>query len=186
MLGNESTNNVIRFEDNSQSSSSHLSLINANSNKELLIEDMKELEKVSSDTSDNENSDEEFLDNKEIKLIQSYANIHFTNFNQDFTIEDKYNYLKLKFYNKGLDYNLPFLDWFINLLLNTDGNKINIDKIIDLNLNHILKIERETKLNHFAFFRNKPFLLNKFDNSPLALPSVIPTFKGFSKYGDED
>jgi len=185
-LGYDSTNNLIRFEDNSQSTSSHLSLVNSNSNKDFLIEETKELEKEISDTSDNENSENELSDNREINLIKRSANINFTNFNQDLNIEDKYNYLKLKFYNKGLDSNVPFLDWFINLLNNTDGNKINIDKLIDFNLNHILKIEREMKLNNLAFFRNKPFLINKFDNSPLALPSVIPIFKGLSVYGEED
>lgn len=185
-LGNDSTNNLIRFEDDYQSTSSQLSLINANSNKEGLIEETKNLEKEISDISDNENSDNELSDNIEINLIKNSANINFTNFNQDLNMENKYNYLKLKFYNKGIDYNLPFLDWFINLLINTDGNKINIDKIIDLNLNHILKIEREIKLNNLAFFRNKPFLLNKFDNSPLAFPSVIPIFKGLSINGEED
>jgi hypothetical protein len=152
----------------------------------LLIEETKEWEKEINELSDNENSDKELPDNSEIILIKNSANINFTNFNQDLNIENKYNYLKLKFYNKGLDYNLPFLDWFINLLSNTDGNKINIDKIIDLNLNHLLKIDREVKLNNLAFFRNKPFLINKYDNSPLAYPSVIPIFKAFSTYGIED
>lgn len=41
-LGDETTNNLIIFEDNSQSTSSNLSLINSNSNKELLIEETKE------------------------------------------------------------------------------------------------------------------------------------------------
>lgn len=109
-FGNDSTTDLIRFEDNYQSTSSHLSLVNSNSNNELLIEKIKELEKEISDTSDNENSDNEFSDNNEINLIKSSANINFTNFNQELNIEDKYNYLKLKFYNKGLDYNLPFLD----------------------------------------------------------------------------
>ena len=185
-LGNDSTNSLIIFEDNSQSTSSNLSLVNTNNNNQLLREEKNELEKNISEISDSENSDNELSDNIEINLIKSSANFNFTNFNKDLNIEDKYNYLKLKFYNKGLDSNLPFLDWFINLLINTDGNKINIDKIIDFNLNHILKIERETKLNNLAFFRNKPFLMNKFDNSPLAFPSVIPIFKGLYIYGEED
>lgn len=42
------------------------------------------------------------------------------------------------------------------------------------------------KLNNLAFFRNKPFLINKIDNSPLAFPSVIPIFKGLSIYGEDD
>jgi hypothetical protein len=68
----------------------------------------------------------------------------------------------------------------------TDGHKTNIDQKIEFNLNHILKMERDSQLNNLAFFRNKPFLMNKFDHSPIALPKIIPVFKGLAIYGEED
>jgi hypothetical protein len=71
-------------------------------------------------------------------------------------------------------------------LVKTDGNKTNIENLIEINLNQILKIERETQLNNLAFFRNSPFLINKIDNSPIAFPKIIPVFKGLSIYGEED
>ena len=148
------------------------------------ISNEQELARIESGDSDN--SDNEISNNIEKFLRNKMANLNFTNFNLELNLEVKYEYLKYKFYLKGLDCNLPYLEWFINLLNNSDGNKTNIDNIIENNLNHILKIERDSKLNNLAFFRNKPFLINKLDDSPLAYPNIIPIFKGNSIYGEED
>jgi len=181
-MDKETQKNLITNIDNSQIGSSqptvnYVSNINEVSN-DLELEN---IESGASDTSENERSN-----NIEKNLINKMANINFTNFNLDLNLEAKYEYLKFKFYSKGIDHNIPYLEWFINLLHKSDGNKTNIDKIIETNLNHILKIERETKLNNLAFFRTKPFLINKIDNSPLAIPNIIPVFKGLAIYGEED
>jgi hypothetical protein len=168
---------------NFSTSTSHNSLISSNSNKDnsikFLLDQIHNNESDSSDSSDsNDSSDKLFITEFQKKEFKKLDFINFSDFNKDFNLEDKYLYLKRKFYNKGIDHNIPFLDWFVNLLNNTDGTKTNIDNIIEKNLNHILKIERETQLNNLAFFRNKPFLINKFDNSPIAYPNIIPLFKG--------
>ena len=181
-LGKETPNNLITNIDNSQIGSSQ-STVNSVSNINEVSNDLEldNIESGTSDTSENERSN-----NIEKNLINKMANIKFSNFNLELNLEAKYEYLKFKFYSKGIDHNIPYLEWFINLLTKTDGNKTNIDKIIETNLNHILKIERESKLNNLASFRTKPFLINKIDNSPLAFPNLIPIFKGLAIYGEED
>lgn len=181
-MGKETENNLITNIDNtqiviSQSTVNSLSNINEISN---------ELELASIESGDSDNSDNEHSNKIENNFRNKMANINFTNFNLELNLEVKYEYLKYKFYLKGIDHNLPYLEWFINLLNNNDGNKTNIDNIIETNLNHILKIERDSKLNNLAFFRNKPFLINKLDNSPLTYPNIIPVFKGNSIYGEEE
>lgn len=181
-MGKESKNKLISNFDISKPSSSHQSLIYSNSNKDNLIE--IDLENI--DTSEGDKSESDTSNNIEINLNNNIDNIKFNNFNLELNLEDKHKYLIEKFYNKGIDSNLPLLDWFIKLLVKTDGSKKNIDNLIETNLTHILKIEREAQLNHYGFFRNKPFLINKTDNSPIAIPSIVPVFKGFSNYGEED
>nr|YP_009739342.1 hypothetical protein [Tricholoma bakamatsutake]QIC20186.1 hypothetical protein [Tricholoma bakamatsutake] len=182
-MGNERQNITNSDNYNSSTSTSHNSLISSNSNKDnstkFLLDQNHKNDSDSSDSSDsNESSDKLFKKEFQKKEFQKLDFVNFSDFNKDFNLEDKYLYLKIKFYNKGIDHNIPFLDWFVNLLNNTDGTKSNIDNIIEKNLNHIVKIERETQLNNLAFFRNKPFLINKFDNSPIAYPNIIPVFKG--------
>jgi len=181
-MGNETQTIISTNNDPSQPSSSQLPLTYSNSDKDIAI-DIK-LDKL--DTSESDNSDNERSNKIEINQLNNLANIKFTDFNQDLNLEEKYDYLKHKFYNKGIDHNIPYLDWFINLLNQTDGHKTNIDQKIEFNLNHILKMERDSQLNNLAFFRNKPFLMNKFDHSPIALPKIIPVFKGLAIYGEED
>lgn len=181
-MGNETQTSLITISDNSQPSSSHQTLTYSNSDKNLSNEIL--LDKI--DTSDSDISDNEiskYIENNELNNIDK---IKFTDFNLDLNLEEKYLYLKYKFYNKGIDHNIPYLDWFINLLIKTDGSKTNIDNIIEINLNHISKMEKENQLNNLAFFRTKPFLINKFDLSPIAFPNIIPVFKGLSIYGEED
>lgn len=191
-MGNETQNITNSDNYNSSTSTSHNSLISSNKDNSInfLLDQNHKNETDSSDSSDssdsNESSDKLFkkeFQNKEFKKLDF---VNFSDFNKDFNLEDKYLYLKKKFYNKGIDHNIPFLDWFVNLLNKSDGTKTNIDNIIEKNLNHIVKIERETQLNNLAFFRNKPFLINKFDNSPIAYPNIIPVFKGLTIYGEED
>lgn len=181
-MDKESQNKLITKFDISKPSSSHQSLIYSNYNKDNLIENY--LENI--DTSEGDKSESDTSNNIEINLNNNINNINFNNFNLELNLEDKHKYLIDKFYNKGIDSNLPLLDWFIKLLVKSDGSKNNIDKLIETNLNHILKIEREAQLNHYGFFRNKPFLINKTDNSPIAIPSIIPVFKGISNYGEEE
>jgi hypothetical protein len=168
-MDNEEQNNSMTESNKSQPKSSQPYFNISNSNKDRAIE-IDKMMITENNTSDNEFQDE-IVNNINHKIP------NFNNFNLELSLEEKYNYLKLKFYNKGIDPNLPYLDWFNHLLIKTDGNKNNIDNIIENNLNHILKIERETQLNNCAFFRNKPFLMNKIDNSPLAIPSIIPVLK---------
>lgn len=107
----------------------------------------------------------------------------FENFNNK-SLNFKYKYLKRKFFNKAIEYNIPFLDWFIELLNKNEGNKSKVDDLIETNLNSIQKIERNAQLNNHAFFRIKPFLLNKTDRSPIAYPDTIPVSK--KQYDLED
>lgn len=180
-MGNETQTILITNSDNSQPSSYPSSLIYSNSDKHISSENI--LDKINtseSDISDNDISNK--IENEEI--VNNIDNIFFTDFNKDLNLEEKYQYLKYNFYTKGIVHNLPYLDWFINLLDKTDGSKTNIDNIIEFNLNQILKMERETQLNNLAFFRTKPFLINKFDRSPIAYPKIIQVFKGSYIYED--
>lgn len=150
---------------------------------------------------------------------------------KELTLEQKYEFLKSKFYDKAIEPNLPFLDWFIQKIndsMPTDVNpaglvnpdvvgedqgsvdKVNkttpavgtitttstasagnsqttvispdnankelspLAEIIEKNLNSILRIERESQLNNHSFFRVRPFLINKIDDSPMANPNLIP------------
>jgi hypothetical protein len=181
-MGKETENNLITNIESSQIVSSQ-STVNPLSN---INEISNELELARIESGDSENSDNENSNKIEKNIRNKMANINFTNFNLELNLEVKYEYLKYKFYLKGIDHNLPYLEWFINLLNLSDGNQTNIDNIIENNLNHILKIERDSKLNNLAFFRNKPFLINKLDNSPLTYPNIIPVFKGNSIYGEEE
>lgn len=62
----------------------------------------------------------------------------FENFNNK-SLNFKYKYLKRKFFNKAIEYNIPFLDWFIELLNKNEGNKSKVDDLIETNLNSIQK-----------------------------------------------
>jgi len=181
-MGNETQTSLITNSEKSQPSSTPQPLTYSNSDKYMSNDIL--LDKI--DTSDSDISDNEisyYIENNERNNID---NIKFTDFNLDLNLEEKYHYLKYKFYNKGIDHNIPYLDWFINFLVKTDGSKTIIDNIIEFNLNHISKMEKDNQLNNLAFFRTKPFLINKFDHSPIAFPNIIPVFKGLSIYGEED
>jgi len=107
--------------------------------------------------------------------IENNTNINTNNFNfNTLSLTEKYNYLKLKFFNKAIEPNIPFLDWFVQLLVNTDGSINNVDHLIETNLNAIQKIERETQLNSHSFSRIKPFLINRTDISSTKFPNMIP------------
>lgn len=180
-MGNDAQTILFTNNDNSQPSNYHQPLIYENSDNYISSENL--LNKI--DTSESDISDNEISNNLENEvIINNIGNIKFSDFNQELNLEEKYHYLKYKFYNKGIDHNIPYLDWFINLLDKTEGNKTNIDNIIEFNLNQILKMERDTQLNNLAFFRTKPFLINKFDHSPIAYPNIIPVFKGLSIYDE--
>uniref|UniRef100_UPI00315DBF03 hypothetical protein n=1 Tax=Leucopaxillus giganteus TaxID=1167592 RepID=UPI00315DBF03 len=122
-----------------------------------------------------------------VETVDHHTNIKdFNNFNT-LSIEDKLKYLEIKFYNKAIEHNIPLLQWLSNLLEGkSDGNKLEIDNLIESNLNAIQKLERETHLNNHAFFRNKPFLIHKNYDSPTAYPNIIPVYKGISVYEEQE
>nr|YP_009517284.1 RNA polymerase [Tricholomella constricta]AYE93422.1 RNA polymerase [Tricholomella constricta] len=110
------------------------------------------------------------------------TNTNIFNFNT-LSLNEKYEYIKLKFFNKAIEPNLPFLNWFIQLLVNTDGSQNNVDQIIETNLNALQKIEREAHLNSHSFTRIRPFLINKTDTSSTQIPNIVPyKIKNFSNY----
>jgi hypothetical protein len=108
------------------------------------------------------------------------TNTNVFNFNT-LNLNEKYEYIKLKFFNKALEPNIPFLDWFIQLLANTDGSQNNVDQVLETNLNHIQKIQREAQLNSHSFSRIRPFLINKIDTSANQIPNIVP-YKGFPDF----
>jgi len=137
--------------------------------------------KVVKDTSVSENNDTQYDSDSDygsdISLNIQLFDLNkpeFNNFNTDLSWEEKDYYFRIKFYIKGLDYNESWLDTLSKLLLETDGTPANVDKLIDSNLNHVLKLHREAQLNHLGFIRNKPFLITHADKIPLVSPHVIP------------
>nr|YP_009504969.1 hypothetical protein [Lyophyllum decastes]AWW14088.1 hypothetical protein [Lyophyllum decastes] len=116
--------------------------------------------------------------------IDSNINTNTNTFNfNTLSLNEKYEYIKLKFFNKAIEPNIPFLEWFIQLLVNTDGSQNNVDQIIETNLNKIQKIEREAQLNSHSFSRIRPFLINKTDTSSTQMPNIIP-YKDSSYYDE--
>lgn len=117
---------------------------------------------------------------KDIEFLNSNS-LEFNNFN-DLNLIQKYNYLKLNFYNKGLDYNPYLSKWLCENLSNTNNNKLFVDNYIESNLNTVLKLENEVKLNTHSFTRFKPFLrftsnesyTKKYYISEFSPPNVIP------------
>lgn len=95
------------------------------------------------------------------------------NFNT-LSLNEKYKYIELKYFNKAIEPNLPFLDWFVQLLTKTDGSQNNVDLTIEMNLNKIQKMEREAQLNSHSFSRVRPFLIHRTDNSSTQIPTIVP------------
>lgn len=116
----------------------------------------------------------EGLDSNTTEGSSNYiTNINNFNFN-NFSLNEKHEYLKIKFYNKALDPNTAYLDWFTQILFKTDGTQNNIDECIEKNLQAIQKIERDSKLNSHSFTRIRPFLIHRTDNSKIKIPDTIP------------
>nr|YP_009517266.1 hypothetical protein DXG01_000019 [Tephrocybe rancida]AYE93174.1 hypothetical protein DXG01_000019 [Tephrocybe rancida] len=101
------------------------------------------------------------------------TSLNTNNFNS-LSLEEKREYIRIKFYNRGVDSNLPYLDWFLQKTSQTDGSISSVDSTIDQNLSAILKIEREAKLNSHATTSLRPFLRNKTYNSPTSFPNWVP------------
>ena len=107
-----------------------------------------------------------------------YKLIHNQQLNYNYnnlSFDEKNNFLKKKFYNKGLDesINQSMLNYMNSTLLkNTDDSKEEINNYLDKNLNIIQKNTYETKLIQHSFVRVKPFLKNI--KYPLNYPYVIP------------
>lgn len=97
------------------------------------------------------------------------SNFHSLNLAQ------KYDYIQAKFYQKGIDFNDPSVEWVIEKINKTDGTMTSVDNTINSNLNSILKIEREAKLNSHSFKRIRPFLLGRdYCSSPTQMPDTVP------------
>jgi len=187
IIGQEVQNNIIANIDNSLSSSSQpqditssLNLSTSNPITELKkIIESQNSESINKDTIDTDYDSDMSIKTK-INLILVNSNSHifnFNNFNADLTLEEKFFYIERKMYLKGVESSLPMIDWFIDLMAKSDGSKTSIDKLVELNLNAILKMERNSQLNSCGFFRNKPFLITHADKTPLVYPHVIPIFK---------
>lgn len=189
-MDEDTQNNIITTIEDSQSSSSTQNINYSSSNSITNI--IEELGWKNTDTSDSEHSDSEHSDSEHSDsnsnydsdistntklLIDNMPNFNFSNFNQDLTLEEKYYYLSIKCYNKGMHHGIGLLDWLTNLLIQTDGTQASVDNLIESNLDFLMKKQRDAQLNNLAFFRNKPFLLNKVDKTPLMYPHVIPVFK---------
>lgn len=186
IMGEEEEDNILTNYNKSQLSISSQPqertnyLFNSGSNSKVDI--ITELNTQNIDISDKDiieddyDIDESFKTNVNLDLIKDFTVPGF-NFNSDLNLEEKHLYIKNKMCLKGMEPHFSILVWFTSKLDETDGSKSNIDKLIESNLNSLLKIERDAKLNNLAFFRNKPFLMNKIYNSPLTYPNVIPVFK---------
>lgn len=118
-----------------------------------------------------------------LNKIGNLTELKFSNFHLlDQT--QKYDYIQAKFYQKGMDFNTPSLDWIIEKINKTDGTITSVDNTINSNLNSILKIEREAKLNSHSFKRIRPFLLGKdYSSSPTQIPNTVP-YKTPSNFED--
>jgi hypothetical protein len=129
------------------------------------LSSIKSTSSLDSDISNSSNISSKSFLNKDINF-DNYNNLSF---------DEKNNFLKKKFYNKGLDESInPSMLNYMNstLLKNTDGSKEEINNYLDKNLNIMQKNTYETKLIQHSFVRVKPFLKNI--KYPLNYPYVIP------------
>ena len=91
-------------------------------------------------------------------LGSNMLEFNFNNY-KELIDKDKKDYLKSKFYDRGLDYNPYLLDWFVKSIdSNTNNERLNVDNYINQNLDILLKCSREGALNNKGFFRTRPFL----------------------------
>jgi hypothetical protein len=135
-----------------------------------LIEDS---DTISSDEQDNKN-----------KLID--LSLKYDDFNK-VVLSEKIKYINAKMINKGIDPNQHLTEWFISAALkNTNGNQLEVDNFIEINLNILIKSQREAQLNTYAFERFKPFLMHKINQEPNNFPTVIPISKNISEYENQE
>lgn len=74
---------------------------------------------------------------------------------------------------KGLDINPFLIQHFIaSILTNTSGNRDDVYKFLNDNLNTIINSRRNTQLNKHSFIRFRPFLLN--NSATSSFSSVVP------------
>lgn len=136
------------------------------------LEFLKLFEEINNTSSSEEDND----------LQEIISSLTFDNFYNVSKIE-QINYIHNKMINKGIDPNQPLTDWFISATLkNTNCTQIEVDSYIELNLNLILKNQREAQLNTHAFERVKPFLIHKTNQEPNTFPNVIPISNIMSEY----
>lgn len=124
---------------------------------------------------------------EDIILEKEYIN--FKNFNE-LSIEEKRSYIIQIYENKGLTPTFYTINWLTEkVILNTNGNQIEVDIFLNNYLNQILNLERDTLLQSKAFHRNKPFLRHLVFKTPLEYPYVIPaknTMNDFEEYQLKD
>jgi len=155
--------------------------INSNDNQINISEDnnnnRSRSNSLSSNSSDNSNcSDSSNLSSKSFLKKE----INFFNF-KDLSQEDKIDFLKQKFYLKGLDFNPYLLNYFSDTLLkNTNGSNLDVNNYLNKDLNLLSKNLIDAKLNNRGFFRVKPFLIHK--KYDLIYPNVIPLKNKITDY----
>lgn len=132
---------------------------------------------ISTDDSENSNSDTESLNSIDENQGWENSQIPFVNL----TDQDKETYIQNKMELKGLNTNSFLSNYFIQAILNnTSGSKIDVDKFLNQNLNTILNDQRNIQLNQNSFVRIRPLLLNNSESLNLqnlqtkSFQSVVP------------
>jgi len=94
---------------------------------------------------------------------------------KDLPHQKKMSYINQAMKLKGLDGHFFLINHFLNSISNnTTGNKIEVDKFLNTNLNTIINDRRNIQLHQHAFSRFSPFLLNNNSHSPLSRSNVVP------------
>lgn len=144
------------------------------------LENMEAKTRDYSSDSDSE-SDISIKTKSTLALMRNSSIFKFRNFNR-LALDEKHYYVEKKMYLKGLESSFAMEEWLVNLLSQSNGNRFVVERLLDENLNHILKMERNAQLENCGFFRNKPFLINKAHKTPLVYPHVIPYSKNWKDY----
>jgi hypothetical protein len=196
----EDDSNLLANIESSQASSStslinHFNSSNSSLNTKTMEENLTNTDSTKLDNIDDKTkdyvSDSESESDISIKtkrtlaLMRNSSIFNFRNFNR-LALDEKHYFVEKKMYLKGLESSLAMEDWLVNLLSKTSGNRATVEKVLDDNLNHILKMERNAQLENCGFIRNKPFLITQAHKTPLVYPHVIPLSKKWKDYDDID
>jgi len=136
--------------------------------------------------SSNSDTDSDIIEIETEEHKESMKPIYFENF-KNLSQKEKFNYIYQKMYNKAIDPNKYLIEWLINSTLNnTNGNKLEIDNYIEINLNKIQKNERESQLMSHAFERTRPYPITRIDPSPHAFPVYMPMKKDMDDWDSQE